>query len=115
MVQRMVVHCKDEVRAALAFARAVGKAKNFLTCLRRLVHMAAVNGEVVHLSADFTKYGFYFEFYPDSVPYSKAREYWKMYRRMNGGVIYHGPLENGRGQETFSVTLTPEDGWAIHT
>lgn len=29
----------------------------------------------------------------------------------NGGLIYHGP---GAG-ETFSVTLTPVDGWSVHT
>lgn len=29
----------------------------------------------------------------------------------NGGLIYHGP---GAG-ETYTVCLTPEDGWGIHT
>ena len=34
---------------------------------------------------------------------------------MNGGVIYHGPLEDGSRPETFAVTLTETNSWFIHT
>jgi hypothetical protein len=35
----------------------------------------------------------------------------------NGGVIYHGPHDNGGdgSAPTFSVNLTPHTGWSIHT
>ena len=39
-------------------------------------------------------------------------EYW-----FNGGLIFHG-AHDGHGSgaaPTFSVTLTPTDGWSIHT
>ena len=42
----------------------------------------------------------------------------KYYRRwFNGGMIYHGPHDgfgNGSGP-TFSVSLSPTNGWSIHT
>lgn len=35
----------------------------------------------------------------------------------NGGLIFHGPHDGGGngGAPTFSVSLTPQDGWSIHT
>jgi len=35
----------------------------------------------------------------------------------NGGLIYHGSHDNGGdgSSPTFSVSLTPVNGWAIHT
>ena len=37
--------------------------------------------------------------------------------RMNGGLIYHGTHDNGGdgGAPTFSVNLSPVNGWSIHT
>lgn len=39
-------------------------------------------------------------------------EYW-----FNGGLIYHGPHDNGGdgGMPTLSVNLTPYHGWSVHT
>ena len=36
---------------------------------------------------------------------------------MNGGLIFHGRHDNGGdgSAPTFSVNLTPVDGWSIHT
>lgn len=38
-------------------------------------------------------------------------------RWFNGGLIYHGTHDNGGdgGAPTFSVNLTPENGWSVHT
>jgi len=38
-------------------------------------------------------------------------------RWFNGGLIFHGPHDNGGdgGAPTFSVNLLPQDGWSIHT
>jgi len=35
----------------------------------------------------------------------------------NGGLIFHGPHDGGGngGAPTFSVCLSPTDGWSIHT
>jgi hypothetical protein len=40
---------------------------------------------------------------------------WK--RWFNGGLIYHGPHDGfgSGGAPTFSVSLSPEHGWQIHT
>ena len=34
-----------------------------------------------------------------------------------GGLIFHGAHDNGGdgGGPTFSVNLTPQDGWSVHT
>lgn len=39
-------------------------------------------------------------------------EYW-----FNGGLLYHGSHDNGGdgGAPTFSVNLSPVNGWSIHT
>ena len=36
---------------------------------------------------------------------------------MNGGLIFHGNHDGGGngGAPTFSVNLTPADGWSVHT
>jgi len=38
-------------------------------------------------------------------------------RGMNGGIIFHGARDNGGdgGAPTFSVCLSPVEGYAIHT
>lgn len=35
----------------------------------------------------------------------------------NGGLIYHGPHDNGGdgGGPTFAVNVNPDNGWSIHT
>lgn len=59
----------------------------------------------------------------DWAPYSFAFTMLKRdangeYRRwFNGGLIYHGSHDNGGdgSAPTFSVNLTPQNGWSIHT
>lgn len=36
---------------------------------------------------------------------------------LNGGLIFHGPHDNGGdgGAPTFSVSLEPQHGWQLHT
>lgn len=67
----------------------------------------------VWLSPDFVPYSFYFQIYPEQ--FEEIPADWQRYRIMNGGVIYHGPLEDGSQPETFAVTLTQENSWSIHT
>lgn len=63
------------------------------------------------LFRDFAPYSF--EFLLECQP--KDSEDWV--RAFNGGIIFHGPHDNGGdgGAPTFSVNLTPQDGWSIHT
>lgn len=37
--------------------------------------------------------------------------------QMEGGIIYHGKHDNGGdgGGPTYSVNLTPQNGWSVHT
>jgi hypothetical protein len=39
-------------------------------------------------------------------------DYW-----FNGGLIFHGAHDRGGdgGAPTYSVNLSPTDGWAVHT
>lgn len=61
-----------------------------------------------NLFKDFAPYSFYFEVQ------IKRDGIWKLF--MNGGLIFHGPTDNGcGGPPTYSVTLSPVDGWSIHT
>lgn len=63
------------------------------------------------LSKDFAPYSFNFlmlKKHPETGEYKT----W-----FNGGLIYHGPHDNGGdgSAPTFSVNLSPHDGWSIHT
>jgi hypothetical protein len=69
----------------------------------------------VFIWSDFAPHSFYFEEYPAGHSLEECRNAWQSLRMMNGGIIYHGPLEDGRHAETFSVELTPSNSWSIHT
>jgi hypothetical protein len=61
------------------------------------------------IMCDFAPLSFYFE----KVVMIDGE--WK--RDYNGGIIFHGSHDGGGdgGAPTFSVSLTPVDGWATHT
>lgn len=65
---------------------------------------------VCDIYRDFAPYSFYFVMF---VKNSRG-EYERWF---NGGLIFHGKIDNfGSGSApTFAVTLTPTDGWSIHT
>lgn len=65
-----------------------------------------------HIYPDFAPLSFEFV----RVDYKNGRDY-KPDFLSNGGIIYHGPHDGfGSGASpTFSVCLTPTDGWSIHT
>ena len=67
--------------------------------------------ERLRVMYDFAPLSFYFEKeWYDKRTYSWLRDY-------NGGIIFHGDHDGGGngGAPTFSVNLTPCDGWATHT
>lgn len=57
--------------------------------------------------------------YPDFAPYSFGFDVrcrprnagWKSF--MNGGLIYHGPAQEG--ESNLTVSLTSDEGWQTHT
>ncbi len=58
------------------------------------------------------------DFAPQSFEFLLERKVDGEWRRMfNGGLIYHGQHDRGGdgGAPTFSVNLTPTEGWSIHT
>ena len=68
------------------------------------------------LFKDFAPYSFYWECRVRSnEPGVSPEQNWK--RFMNGGLIFHGSHDNGGdgGAPTFSVNISPSDGWSIHT
>jgi hypothetical protein len=63
----------------------------------------------LYIHSDFAPMSFYFEIFPAGSKRDLTKRLW------NGGLIYHGKLENGSKPETFSVELTPSNSWSIHT
>ena len=102
----------EEVRA---FADKVGKRENLEDKLKYLGNYAC-NGDRPQdytrciLSKDYAPYSFYFVMQVKEK--DGSYKFW-----FNGGLIFHGQHDGGGngGAPTFSVCLTPTDGWAIHT
>jgi hypothetical protein len=86
---------------ALKYAETI-KDDSLQKCLKRLDY----DGVEAEVMTDFAPLSFYF------VRYDKDRKF-----RGNGGIIFHGKHDNGGdgGAPTFSVCLTPCNGWQIHT
>ncbi len=108
----------DEVEA---FAKKVGKLEGFNHCLSKLCYGDRSDEELtvwgrraaarVHLGPDFAPKSFYFSV---EVKYEGEQEWGHQY---SGGMIFHGPHDNGGdgSAPTFSVNMSPTDGWSIHT
>lgn len=79
------------------------KDTSLLNCINRFL---LYDAKEVRISNDFAPRSFYFCLINEDES-----------QGMNGGIIYHGTHDNGGdgGSPTFSVSLTPTKGWAIHT
>lgn len=99
----------------LAFAERTNQVEGLLEQFRRLQGLAVNCHAIAYVSTDFAPHSFYFNIFPDSMTLDEASKNWQTTRIMNGGVIYHGALEDGSRGETFSVQLVPTDSWQIHT
>jgi hypothetical protein len=90
--------------AVIAFARQTGQDGQLAETLERLSRLAGQGR--AKLFRDFAPHSWEF------VIFRQDGE-----SRFNGGVIYHGPHDRGGdgGAPTFSVSLTPCEGWSIHT
>ena len=92
----------DNVRR---FADSIGKRDNLESCISRLDY--GNDDYTVEIFNDFAPKSFYF--------IRKRKEQFAG----NGGVIFHGPHDNGGdgSAPTFSVSFNPdnEPGWSVHT
>ena len=83
-------------------------------CLDRLENYGA---DILAIYTDFAPLSFCFGLYhrTDEGQHIIDGERCQLY--MNGGVIFHGQHDSGGdgSAPTFSVNLTPTQGWSIHT
>lgn len=112
-MERLIFSNPEHFQAAQEFAKRTHQIDKLDAVLDRLLCLAQNCKAKVWLSPDFVPHSFYFQLYPDTM--DAIPDDWQRYRMMNGGVIYHGPLEDGSHPETFAVTLTQENSWSIHT
>ncbi len=107
----MIDLTNGKLNEALKFAKKIGN-NSLQECLDQLKKIEAAHEKTefevdTHVYNDFAPYSFGFTRY-----YTKNSEF-----AGNGGIIYHGPHDDfGSGSSpTFSVCLSPTDGWSIHT
>jgi hypothetical protein len=114
--------CQEHFDEVEAFALEQGRHEQFMSRLERLCMGDRPDDEMtwwgepldgirVRLFADFAPQSF--EFYREVK--KEGGEDWLTCT--HGGLIFHGSHDNGGdgGAPTFSVNLTPQDGWSIHT
>ena len=103
-------------------AQLIVECPEYLAEVRSFADHTAQRAQLEEKLLDLTRFkrdGFAIRLYTDFAPYSF---YWVCLdpdgnRWMNGGLIYHGAHDGGGsgGAPTFSVCLTPTNGWSIHT
>jgi hypothetical protein len=94
----------EKLDEALAIAKE-RKDNSLQDCLNRLQLVDENMDTITSIYDDFAPLSFYF-----------VRNKGETFRG-NGGIIFHGKHDNGGdgGAPTFSVSLTPTNGWSIHT
>lgn len=99
--------CAEHFAHVVAFAKARGKWEGNQGLKAQLEHLARI------ATRGGDKPGGKVVLFKDFAPYSFE---WST-EGMNGGLIFHGAHDGGGngGAPTFSVSLTPCDGWSIHT
>lgn len=105
MPAKLIVHCPEHLQSAKEFAASTNQSETLNRQLSRLTENLD-SAWRVELYSDFAPYSFFFqEITPAGL------------RGLNGGLIYHGSHDGfGSGSApTFSVSITPTQGWSIHT
>ena len=105
MTGMLIVKCEEYLQTVREFADATGKRQQLERKLQELTAYLP-DDWTVELNIDFAPYSFFWtEFSPTGQ------------RGLIGGLIYHGQHDGGGngGAPTFSVSLEPCQGWAIHT
>jgi hypothetical protein len=92
-------------------------------CIERLRMVDKMQGTKTIIFDDYSNHSFEFARWKEREDNEQAGTWvqhqdGKFYQlRGNGGVIFHGVHDNGGdgSAPTFSVSLTPVNGWSIHT
>ena len=100
----MIDRTEGKLDEALKFAKDIND-NSLENCIARLKLVDSNTGSETTLYEDFSPKSFYFVRYKESEFVG------------NGGIIFHGKHDGyGSGNApTFSVSLTPVNGWQIHT
>ncbi len=112
----LVVHeqARSRFEAAKAHARRIGLRTQFARQLNYLRTYAehditSTPRTRVTLHTDFAPHSF-------SIIWERRDSDGKWKYWFNGGLIFHGPHDNGSGgAPTFCVNLQPHHGWSVHT
>jgi hypothetical protein len=109
MTMPLIIENQEHFDKVRAFAERTGKLDKLQA---RLDYLDKYNDPATvrcKLFRDFAPASF--EFVMEKLDKTGAWAYW-----FNGGLIYHGSQEGwGSTGPTFSVTLSPSDGWEVHT
>jgi hypothetical protein len=89
---------------ALQFAETI-KDNSLQECINHIKMVDEIHGYQTKIFTDGAPKSFYFERFSGETFCG------------NGGIIFHGKHDNGGdgGAPTFSVSITPCNGWQIHT
>jgi len=116
-----ITACQEHFENVERFADQSEKKEQFLETLSNLVAGDIGDSELtcwgrpckmrVRLYCDFAPHSFEFV---KEVMYEGDKD-WTF--QFNGGIIFHGDHDNGGdgGAPTYSVNLSPQDGWSVHT
>lgn len=106
---KLIVHCPEHLQAVTDFADRTGQRAALDEKLKDLAQYLP-DGYYCHLYTDFAPMSFFWQELKTADAENNHAP-----RGMIGGLIYHGKLEDGSRPETFSVSLTPQNAWSIHT
>ena len=110
---RLIFNDPAHLQAAREFAARTNQSEKLEIHFSNLQAWSEQSNLKTWISVDFVPHSFYFQMYPDT--FDTIPNDWQKHRHMNGGIIYHGPLEDGARPQTFSVNLTPQNSWSMHT
>lgn len=101
---------KEYFEKVKAFAKKAGKAEQLQQELDYLGNYSGSENTLCQLYSDRAPYSFGFCM-------QKRNDEGQWVRWFCGGLIFHGAHDNGGdgGAPTFSVNLTPMEGWQVHT
>ena len=105
MTAQLIVCCPEHLQSVRAFADFIDQRKQFEQKLNDLTAYI-LDTWTVQVYKDFAPFSF---FWTETGPNGEGG--------LIVGLIYHGQHDGGGngGAPTFSVNLTPMNGWSIHT
>ena len=105
-MSKLIDHTEGKLAEAIAYARKIGDS-SLISNLQWKRRRYGWEKQEVHIWTDWAPLSFGFA----------LREVGTQRTFLNGGIIFHGKHDNGGdgSAPTYSVNLTPVNGWATHT